>query len=87
MRADQLSDAPLPDDALKARDFAEELTQLLDDARFSWAWDTLGGIRDTVLTRQTVSPKQYIAVRNIRQSVAERERGDGPRWSRRYEGR
>ena len=68
-------------------DFAEELNDLLDDERFAFAYDTLAGIRETIQRQQRVTPGQYIAVRNIRQSVAERERGDGPRWSRRYEGR
>lgn len=69
----------------KAKDFLEEISELLGDRRFNFAHETLSGIWETVERTLRVTPGQYTAVRNIRRSVEERE--ERPRGgSRRYEG-
>jgi hypothetical protein len=87
----KLDDLPLDPDqgpgklSERARDFLDELSELLGDTRFNFANDTLSGIFESVERTGHVTPGQYTAVGNIRTSVADRE--DRPRGgSRRYEG-
>lgn len=69
----------------QAKDFLDELSELLGDTRYNFANETLSGIFESVERTGHVTPGQYTAVRNIRTSVQARE--DRPRGgSRRYEG-
>lgn len=63
--------------------FVEKIDDLLATGHATFAEETLTGIRETVLQRQTVSDRQRRAVQNIAAAAARRpERG----VSRRYEG-
>jgi hypothetical protein len=83
-----LKPPPVPsrDDIEGADAFAAECESLLDNERYSFAWDTISGMRDTARTYSKVTPKMYIALRNIRAGV-ERATNANRRWGRRYEGR
>ena len=68
-----------------ARDFLDEVAELLGDARYNFATETLSGVWNTVERTGRVTPGQYTAVGNIRRGVEEQE--ERPRGgSRRYEG-
>lgn len=84
----------LPDDPLQQPDhedirstswfqFAEEIEELLATGRYSWAEDTLEGIKESVQKFRVVTDNQRRAVRNIEAGAA---RSEGRRGSRRYEG-
>lgn len=62
--------------------FSEELTLLIESGEFTWAAETLLGIRDTVEQFRAVTSGQRLAVEHIRSA---RVRADGWRH-RRYEG-
>lgn len=64
-------------------DFLEEIDNLLNDKRFTFASDTLNGIRDSVETFRTISVRQRQAITNIKASVEGRQE---KKSSRRYEG-
>jgi len=72
--------------------FIAEIEELLEDPAFSFAADTLEGIRDTVRLRQQVSEAQREAIDNIRaggERHEEQRRGwerHEKRTGRRYEG-
>lgn len=60
---------------------------MLCEDRYQFAADTLRGIRDTIIKRQTFTAPQIMAIDNIQEGgdrgAESRERGRG---SRRYEG-
>lgn len=62
--------------------FIGEIDELLEDATYTWALDTLEGIRKTVEARRAVTEGQRRAITNIRRSGERREGG----VRRRYEG-
>lgn len=82
-----LDDTPLvrtqPTDVREAEwyQFCQRLDELIESGHYSWASDTLTGIRDSVERYKVVTPGQRSAVDNVE---AARGRSDG--WRRRYEG-
>lgn len=90
-------DQPLQDGRLdppkptpEATDLLWECRNLLDNAKASWAWDTVEGIRETVRRTGRASKGQIAAIGNIADRVAQQaEAGEDRRTrggSRRYEG-
>ena len=78
-------DGPAPDNATDVAQMVERCNGLLDDLRYTFAVDTIEGIRATCQARGYVTGEQRRAITNIETSVQERE--DRPRGgSRRYEG-
>jgi hypothetical protein len=61
--------------------FAARLDDLIESAEFTWAFDTLSGIRETVEHTRRVSDGQRRAVANI-EARGETQRGG----TRRYDG-
>lgn len=87
---DKFDDTPrpgqAPENAKEVRRMVEQCDDLLDDARYSFAFATIEGIRTTVQERGYVTVGQTQAIANIETSVRERENYDGRKRSRRYEG-
>ncbi len=75
-------------DLMAVAAFLDEINELLEAERYSWAETTLRGIADTVRRSRTVSAEQRTAVSNIRQSIREPIGLPSNRYrsSRRYEG-
>ena len=88
MAGKSLDDLGLPLDDLPALDqrdtdwyrFAQEIDDLLATGRYTWAEDSLSGIRETVLKLERVTDGQRRAVGNIEAAVEQRQ------YRRRYEG-
>lgn len=71
---------------INATEFIQEIEGMLFDGEYSWAYETLDGIRDTVSHTEEVTDRQWEAVQNIRRAGEGRKaRAEGGR-SRRYEG-
>ena len=67
----------------EVEDFIFELNEMLDDEdTYSFARNTLIGIRTTVTATNTVTAQQRSALHNIRESTQRKVQ----RWDRRYEG-
>ena len=72
----------------------DEIDELMDDDHYSWAFQTLSGIRETIVKTGIVTERQADAVNNIRQAVSPQQRAaiisrlpsDRFKGSRRYEG-
>jgi hypothetical protein len=77
---------PTDRDRRDADHFLDDIQELRDDDRYLWAEATLRGIYESVSAAGKVSEGQRTAVRNIRDSVLEREERHRTRPSRRYEG-
>lgn len=87
---DDLSDRPLPSRPALTEQAQETILlceDLLDDARYQWAWGTISGIRESITLSGRASEGQRTALSNIRAGGdRERTQWDRVRWGRRYEG-
>jgi hypothetical protein len=64
-------------------DFLYTLDEMLEDERFSFASETLEGIKKTVTRTRVVTEGQASAVKNIGRSERDKQ---AKTWTRRYEG-
>lgn len=74
-------------------DFTDEISEMLEDSKYKFAFDTLSGIKTTVEKSSTITAGQRRAVRNIKFGGLGHDDPEDPRLpsekrsdSRRYEG-
>lgn len=74
------------DDQRRCDMFVIEAEMLLDDSRWSFAWDTVTSMRDRVKAGALPTDKMWQALSNIKEG-GRRHAAQEKRWNRRYEGR
>lgn len=71
---------------MTSNELLDVIDELLDDARYQWAVQTLAAIRETVDKTDRATERQIEAVMNIKNARRSAEQEDKRAGSRRYEG-